>query len=109
MKPTRKQTKLANALGADRVQTIRTKNAQGPLGLLALRHEIAGRLHSSGGRPSDPSWTLRRGVHFSERTWTRLSIVATQMSGQNRKITPAQVAATLIERELDRELSDNSS
>lgn len=92
--------KIAKALGASRVVALQKTSHQGPLGLLNLREEIAVRLQSTGGRPTDPDWILRRGVPFKQDVWENLVRLADEMSTGERKVTPAQVAAMLIEREL---------
>jgi hypothetical protein len=92
--------KIAQALGSNRVVALETASGQGPLGLLNLREEIAQRLQSTGGRPSDPEWIMRRGVPFKPEVWERLILIANDLSTGKRKVTPAQVAAILVEREL---------
>jgi len=98
------KTKLAQALGANRVHPLNIKARQGPLGLLALREEITSRLLSTGGRPTDSTWTLRRGIPFKRATWERLANTAREMSTQKRKVTAAQLAASLVERAVETEL-----
>jgi hypothetical protein len=39
----------------------------GPLDLLQLRAEVAARLKSSGGRPTDPNWDVQRLVPFQSK------------------------------------------
>ena len=97
-----KRDRIAQALGAKRVVAVEKKDSQGPLGLLWLREEIVNRLRSTGGRPTDPSWTERRCIPFDPKTWDSLVHLADQMSTSERKVTPGQVAALLVERELAR-------
>ena len=54
------------------VVEVSPKTIGGPLDLLALREEFNQRLRSSGGRPTDPAWTVTRLVPFKEDNWTRL-------------------------------------
>lgn len=75
----------------------------GPMGMLALSPMLIGRLVSRGGRPTDPSWTVRRLVPFSHETWDRLTAEARRLSTSKRRLTPAQLAAILIERHLGAE------
>jgi hypothetical protein len=99
--PDRKTVKkIAKALGASRVEEIATSNTQGPLGLLALREELERRLRSSGGRPTDPEWNARRCVPFKVEIWAALAELAAKLSTNNRRVTPAQVASLLLERDL---------
>ncbi len=98
------QDKFSKALGANRISSLNVKKLQGPLGLLALREEIRNRLHSTGGRPTDPAWKERRCVPFKSEIWNKLMILAGKMSTEDRKVTPAQVAAILVEREVEKAL-----
>jgi hypothetical protein len=68
--------------------------------LLQLRAEIAARLHSSGGRPTDPRWTLKRVVPFGSGSWQDLEHFASRLSEAGRSVSPAQLAAMLVERGL---------
>lgn len=92
--------RIAEALGAARVVEVHQKSAGGPLDLLALREEFKKRLRSSGGRPSDPAWTLSRQVPFKEGSWARLRDLAIEVGASGRRVGPAQVAALLIENSL---------
>ncbi len=92
---------IADALGASRhVHVEAGAQAQGPLGLLQLRSELALRLQSDGGRPTDPSWTVRRVVPFRPAGWAELQEFAARLTAQGRAVSPAQLAALLIERGL---------
>ena len=90
---------LKKALGADIVIPLggRQKGSSEFLGLSTFVHR---RLVSRGGRPSDPSWTLRRLVPFSGDTWRRLTAEAQRLSNSTRRLTAAQLAAIFIERQL---------
>jgi hypothetical protein len=91
------------ALGANRPEPVRTQ-PHGPFGVLQLQAELAERLrtHSSAGRPSDPALTMRRLVGFRPETWQVLAEIADRASTPQRRISPGQVAARLIEDSLDR-------
>ncbi|HTX01405.1 MAG TPA: MerR family transcriptional regulator [Acidimicrobiales bacterium] len=67
---------------------------------MALREEFERRLRSTGGRPSDPSWTLTRQVPFKKESWRRLQQLAEAVGDGGRRVFPAQLAAVLIENEL---------
>jgi hypothetical protein len=95
------KSKIAKALGASRVVEVGPKTIGGPLDLLALRTEFNQRLRSSGGRPTDPSWTVTRLVPFKEDSWTRLQDLASEIGVSGRRVGPAQVAALLIESSLE--------
>lgn len=94
-------TDIAGALGASRhIHVEAGPQAQGPLGLLQLRSELALRLQSDGGRPTDPAWTVRRIVPFRAGGWAELQEFAARLTAQGRSVSPAQLAALLIERGL---------
>jgi len=86
------------ALGANPPVSVRIQ-PHGPFGVLQLQAELAERLHTSAkaGRPSDPAWTIRRLVGFRPETWRTLSDIATRLSTPRRRVSPGQVAASLIE------------
>ncbi len=90
---------IAKALGASRRVAV-SADAQGPLGLVQLRSELALRLQSDGARPTDPAWTVRRIVPFREAGWVELQEFAARLTAQGRSVSPAQLAALLIERGL---------
>lgn len=54
-------------------------------------------LSSSGGRPTNPKWTLKRQIPFSAETWKELEERARVCSGSEQKIAPGQLAAFLLE------------
>lgn len=91
---------IARALGASKVVPL-GKVDHTPLGMLALTDRVR-RLRSIGpggsGRPSDPSWTLTRIVKFRPSTWKHLArIAAREARRTGRRVSPAQVAAILLE------------
>jgi len=92
--------RLAKALGAKRVVPVPNLPSGGPLDLLALRAHVASRLRSAGGRPTDPDWKLQRLVPFRKDRWHELEELASRLSSDQRKVSPAQVAAMLIEHAL---------
>src|SRR5215470_5171545 len=86
---------LARALGASRHIELSSEGGQGPLGLLQLRSEVAHRLRSTGGRPTDPGWTMRRVVPFRPEGWAELEDFAARLTAGGRSVSPAQLAAIL--------------
>ena len=55
------------------------------------------------GRPTNEAWTIRRLVGFRNRTWKRLTRLADASAKQGGpRLSPAQIAAFLIEDTLDR-------
>jgi len=93
--------KVAEALGATRVVELGPKRVRHPLDMLELRNEFDSRLRSSGGRPTDPAWTVSRQVPFKSDSWSRLKELASEVGREGAKVGPAQVAALLIENSLD--------
>jgi hypothetical protein len=85
---TEDKAKLAESLGAARVVDVGQKSIGGPLDLLALRQEFNERLHSSGGRPTDPTWKVSRQVPFKEESWSRLQDIASEVGASGRRVGP---------------------
>lgn len=95
-----KKKDSAKRLGADRTFTVKT-DAQGPLSWMQLCKEVAARLQSTGGRPSDPKWSFRRQVPFQKQTWRTLALLAKALKHQGTSIGPGQIAAILVEHQLE--------
>ena len=73
----------------------------GPFGMARLAHIMHQRLTPSQGerpgRPTNPDWASRPKVPMSEATSKKLAAIAAAMSTPQRKISPMQVAAQLLE------------
>jgi hypothetical protein len=54
-------------------------------------------LTSSGGRPTNPAWTMKRQVPLAPKTWAALKELASSWSYADRRLGPGQVAAFLLE------------
>src|SRR5207249_1660753 len=54
------------------------------------------------GRPTNPNWATRCKVPMSDATLSRLTELAEEMSTAERKVSPMQVAAQLLEEALGR-------
>ena len=74
--------------------------SKAPSGILALQHELRGRLVSEGGRPSDPSPTIRRLVPLKRTVWKELQQHASLLSRLGQPVSPGQLAAMLLEQSL---------
>jgi hypothetical protein len=78
----------------------------GPFGMARLAHIMHERLTPSRGerpgRPTDPSWVTRCKVPMSDATLHRLTELAEEMSTAERKVSPMQVAAQLLEEAVSR-------
>lgn len=92
------EKRVAQALGAQRSIPVDGLPSQGPLDLLQLRAELGRRLRSSGGRPTDPEWTVRRVIPFKEKGWRDLERLAARCSHEGQTVSPSQLAALMIER-----------
>jgi len=92
--------RIADILGASRTVLVDGRPSRGPLDLLSLRREIQERLKSSGGRPTDPAWTLCRSIRFKPEHWHRLEELAQKVSDASRRVGPGQLAAILVEKAL---------
>lgn len=73
----------------------------GAFGIATLAKTLRDRLEPSRGkrpgRPSDRRWTKRSKVPMASETETRLKQLAKMLSDDDRKVTPMQVAAHLLE------------
>lgn len=83
--------------GASRSFAVSNK-PHGPFGVAALLDEIQTRLVSRGGRPSDPAPTIRRLVPIKKQVWSNLKAQAAFLSSRGKRVSPAQLAAMLVER-----------
>jgi len=92
---------VGKALGADPPIRIKGPASKGPLDLLHLAHDLRARLQSSGGRPTDPTWKMYRQVPFAPERWRALERLAEAFSSEERQVSPAQVAAALVEYGLE--------
>lgn len=64
---------------------------------LRLRSRLAPGQGERPGRPSDPTWTLQRKLSMSETTLATLERVSELLSTDERRVSPMQVAALLVE------------
>jgi hypothetical protein len=73
----------------------------GPFGMARLAHLMHQRLTPSlgerPGRPTDATWGNRPKVPMSEMTQRRLAEIAEEISTPERRVSPMQVAAQLLE------------
>jgi hypothetical protein len=78
----------------------------GPFGMARLAHLMHQRLTPSQGdrpgRPTDATWANRPKVPMSEATQRRLVEIAEEMSTPERRVSPMQVAAQLLEEAVNR-------
>ena len=106
------QDRIARALGAHSRQRLDNRPSLTSGDLDSLADSLAARLTSSGGRPTDPAWTLTRRVPFTPETWETLQSVAQKLGTNGRSVAPAQLAASLVEErvvELDAVIRSRST
>src|SRR5579871_6137659 len=97
--------KLAALLGATIVGEVPDVGG-GAFGMARLARVLHERLTPSQGdrpgRPTNPQWVHRPKVPMSEATVEKLTRIAEALSCPERKVSPMQVAAQLLEEALGR-------
>jgi hypothetical protein len=104
-------SRIAKILGATADRTEWESFDTSDAGLDLLADALSHRLASTGGRPTDPTWTLSRRVPFKPETWEALQNLAEELGMPGRSIAPGQLAATLVEErvaELDAVIKSQS-
>jgi hypothetical protein len=77
----------------------------GYFGALQVAEEVRRRFRSApgGGRARDPEWTQKRLLPFRPETLARLQVLSARVSAiVEFRVEPLQIAALLVERDLDR-------
>ena len=91
---------LAGKLGATFVGTVPDYSA-GAFGVAQLAKTLRDRLQPSAGkrpgRPSHSGWSKRSKVPMGPQTEERLKLIARLLSDEDRKVSPMQVAAQILE------------
>lgn len=91
---------VATLLGAE-ILPEKTCHKKGPTSIFALREFTRKRLQSTGGRPSlENVEKKRRKVSFMEGDFIVLEEMATSFSDEHRKVTPSQLVACIVHKEL---------
>jgi hypothetical protein len=67
-----------------------------------LRSRLAPGQGERPGRPSDPTWTVQRKLSMTEETLATLERIAESLSTDERRVSPMQVAALLVEDAAER-------
>jgi hypothetical protein len=102
-RPKLSHARLAKNLGS-RVSG-RVRAGAGYFGALQVAEEVRHRFKAApgGGRARDPEWTQKRLLPFRPETLSRLQALAARVSEiVEFRVEPLQVAAMLVERDLDR-------
>lgn len=101
---------IAHALKAEIIGTV-PETGSGAFGAARLASILHARLvPSSGlrpGRPSDPNWVKHPKVPMSSATFDRLQKLAGEFSTPDRRISPMQVAAQLLESSVEELVKEN--
>jgi hypothetical protein len=96
---------FAALLGAEIVGEVPDVGG-GPFGMARLAHILQERLTPSQGqrpgRPTNPNWVTRCKVPMSDATLKKLAELAEEASTAERKVSPMQVAAQLLEEAVGR-------
>jgi hypothetical protein len=91
---------IAKDLGAKHVGTLPDVSG-GAFGMARLAQMLHERLAPSAGkrpgRPSNDQWTEQRKVPMSEETLAALRKISAHLSSDERKVSPMQLAAQLLE------------
>ena len=98
-----RKDRISEALGASAEFPVKVGHA--PWDFYELLDTLKKRLKAGKGkgRPTDEKWTIRRLVGFRTRTWKQLQRLAEASAKRGGpKLSPAQIAAFLIEETLDR-------
>ena len=99
------RAKLARLLGAKIVGEVPDVGG-GAFGMARMAHLLHERLTPSQGerpgRPTNASWVRRPKVPMSEATAKKLAALAATMSTAERKVSPMQLAAQLLEEAVNR-------
>ncbi len=101
--------RIAKKLGATIIGEIPETGggAFGAARLAALRARLQPRVGLRPGRPTESSWSLRPKVPMSPATFEKLQQLAAKMSDRDRKVSPMQLAAQLLELSLQTSRSSN--
>jgi hypothetical protein len=91
---------IAKSMGAKHVATLPDVGG-GAFGMARLAQLLHQRLAPSTGkrpgRPTNKKWTEQRKVPMSSGTLSALKALSSQLSSEERKISPMQLAAQLLE------------
>jgi len=79
--------------------TLATDSSTDQLSVLGdrLRQRLEPGRGERRGRPSDPTWTVQRKLSMNEQTLEILVLAADAVSTDERRVSPMQIAALLVE------------
>ena len=100
----RKIDSLAEKLGAEVVGKV-PEYSPGAFGVARLAKTLRERLEPGEGkrpgRPTNPSWSRRSKVPMGPGTEEKLKVLARLLSDEDRKVSPMQAAAQILEEATD--------
>lgn len=102
MSKTMTRAAVGGALGARRHEALKIPFHYAPGFFGRVRAHLKERLESKGGRPTVTEWRVVRKTRYSEKTWRALERLAARWSKDGPSISPAQVAARIVEDALSR-------
>jgi hypothetical protein len=89
--------RIGRILGAKHREAVQAPFYYAPRFLDQVREQLQRRLASRGGRPGVAEWQMVRKTRYSKRTWAALRQMATVWSRAGTSVSPAQVAARIVE------------
>lgn len=94
--------RIASQLGAKVIAQIPEVGggAFGASRVASLRARLQPQIGLRPGRPTEGSWSVRRKIPMSPATYEKLQQLASQVSNLQRKVSPMQLAAQLLEQSL---------
>ncbi len=95
-----KDDRIGALLGASKPKSVPYGHA--PWDLYELLDSLKSEVQTGkkGGRPTNGNWKIRRLVGFRTRTWKKLQRLSKETSVEGTQVSPAQIAAFLIENSL---------
>lgn len=92
---------MRRGLAANRMRSIRRGTSRGPIFLMELAEAGFSRVRSRRGRPTATEWDIRRLVPFRSSHWAALTLLGARVG-----LSPAQLAALLVEFGVERLLTE---
>jgi len=94
--------RISQILGAKSREVIKVPFYYAPRFFVQVREQLQRRLMSKGGRPSVAEWQIVRKTRYSTKTWQCLKHLATEWSRGGASISPAQIAAKIVDQAVSR-------
>jgi hypothetical protein len=93
---------IAKKLGAKVISELPETGggAFGAARLAELRARLRPQVGLRPGRPTENAWSVRRKIPMSPATYKKLQHLASKISNRERKVSPMQLAAQLLEQSL---------